>query len=70
MAEQEIDRDRELKAQIRYYRAKAAYGANRGSNDILPRWVYEELGVEVPVDATDEWQQFPDKRKCWQLRRA
>lgn len=70
MAEQDTERERKLKAHIRHLRAEAAYGANRRSDDILPRWVYEELGVEVPADATDEWQRMPERRRWWQLRRA
>lgn len=70
MAEQDTERERKLKAHIRHLRAEAAYGANRKSDDILPRWVYEELGLAVPPEATDELQIVPKKRHWWQLRRA
>lgn len=70
MPDQDTTRERELKARIRHLRAETAYVTNERLGDILPRWVYEELGLEVPPEATDELQIVPKKRHWWQLRRA
>lgn len=56
-------------AHLRKLKAEAAIAANSHTNDILPRWVYEDAGVEVPPNATDELQIMPKKR-WWQRLKA
>lgn len=69
MTEHDEDYERWARARIRNLKAQAAYNANKRTNDILPRWVYEELGKDVPPNATDELQIMPKKR-WWQRLRA
>lgn len=69
MSESDEEYERWARARIRNLKAQAAYNANKHTDDILPRWVYEELGIEVPADATDELQVMPKKR-WWQRFRA
>ncbi|WP_297006184.1 hypothetical protein [uncultured Corynebacterium sp.] len=69
MAAQGIRLSEAQEAHILHLKAQAAYNANKYTNDILPRWVYEELGKDVPADATDELQIGPKKR-WWQRLRA
>ncbi|MGO1948366.1 MAG: hypothetical protein ACTH1D_01955 [Mycobacteriaceae bacterium] len=68
MVERETERERDLKAQIRRLKAETAIAANNHTNDILPRWVYEDAGAGVPDNATDELQIMPKKRS-WQRYR-
>lgn len=63
-------REEEVEARILTLRARTALAANRDSRDILPRWVYEQAGVDVPSNATDEWQRIPGKRHWWQRKSA
>ena len=69
MTEHDEEYERWARARIRHLKAQAAYNANKRTNDILPRWVYEELGKDVPPNATDELQIMPKKR-WWQRLRA
>ncbi|WP_291475995.1 hypothetical protein [Corynebacterium sp.] len=56
-------------ARILHLKAQAAYNADKHTNDILPRWVREELGKGFPPNATDELQIMPKKR-WWQRMKA
>ena len=69
MATQDTRLSEAQEAHILHLKAQAAYNANKHTNDILPRWVYEELGTDVPADATDELQIMP-KERWWQRLRA
>lgn len=56
-------------AHILHLKARAAYNANKHTNGILPRLIYEEPGKDVPPNATDELQIMP-KERWWQRLRA
>ncbi|GEC85425.1 hypothetical protein CVA01_07390 [Corynebacterium variabile] len=56
-------------AHILHLKARAAYNANKHTNDILPRLIYEEPGKDVPPNAIDELQIMP-KERWWQRLRA
>lgn len=62
------EREQRLRARVRQARAQAIMN-DTDKNEILPRWVYEDAGVEVPPNATDELQRAPKKRHWWQFNR-
>ena len=57
--------DEDVSPQIRRARARAIVSFSEGTRLVLPRARYEEAGVDVPPEATDELQIMPKKR-WWQ----
>ncbi len=58
--------DVDVSPQVRRARARAIVSLSEGTNRVLPRSIYEDAGVDVPPEATDELQIMPKKRHWWQ----